>query len=168
MLYSSVFLDVSSMNTDFPTIDLIFRNYIYSSVFLDVSSRNTDFPTIDLIFRNDILPFNFMAWCYIANRNPKFTLSNISQACRYQNNNIFIQRCKVQWFHTLIVHILHRQKTFNWKKNKHFAILQWNFKHQGQFQTATTLYIYYVEDKIFMVVFSILIHLFRYFRPHLY
>jgi len=27
-------------------------------------------------------------------------------------------------------------------KNKHFATLHWNFKHQGQFQMATTFYIY--------------------------
>jgi hypothetical protein len=27
-------------------------------------------------------------------------------------------------------------------QNKHFATLNWNFKHQGQFQMATIVYIY--------------------------
>ena len=50
-------------------------------------------------------------------------------------------------------------------QNKHFVTLHWNFKHQGQFQMATTfLYIYSfcVEDRTFMVVFSILMQYFRY------
>jgi hypothetical protein len=49
---------------------------------------------------------------------------------RYKYKNIW----QAYTIYTDKVHLIYQ--------NKHFTTLHWNFKHQGQFQMATTFYIY--------------------------
>ena len=85
------------------------RHYWYIAfVFLDVSSMNTDIPKVDLIFRNDILALNSMSCYYMANRNPVFTFwISIRHVALKTIPYLFIamraKGAKVQYLHTLIV-----------------------------------------------------------------
>ena len=59
---------------------------------------------------------------------------------------IFYQKIRIRYKYPQQTYDMHIQFYGDKKhliyKNKHVATLHWNFKHQGQFQMATTFYIY--------------------------
>ena len=96
-------------------------------------------------------------FCYILRRSPFWItilqilpyiwiLSLIKLFCHlffFKEKQIQIQKTyKNIWHHINILIQLYTYKRHLIYKNTTFASLHWNFKHQGQFNMATTFYIY--------------------------